>query len=101
MVEHEQDVATVDILPIESFLPTEVVLYQRGSDGEVSLLRAQQIETSVQLTPDPPVLFGDKNQKGRPPPKIQGTEHKWREQKQKVKTIIRIPWFPKGPKKPA
>jgi hypothetical protein len=40
-------------------------------------------------------MFGDKGNKGKPPPKIQGTEHKWREQKQKVKLIIRLPWQPK------
>ena len=47
--------------------------------------------------------FGDKANKGRPPPKIQGTQHKWREEKQKPRLIIRKPYEgnTKYPTKPA
>lgn len=45
-------------------------------------------------------MLGDKQNKGKPPPKVSGTEHKWREEKKKPKIIIRIPWFPKPKPKP-
>lgn len=79
MLEREStDASTVDIQPLEDFLPQEMVIYEFPEDA----------------------LFGDKNQKGRPPPKIQGTEHKWREQKQKPKTwIIKLPFIKPKPGK--
>lgn len=71
--------------------------------GESQTSEITRLEASVLLEdgfPPEVVLYeyfemGDKNNKGRPPPKIQGTEHKWREQKQKPKTWIKLPWTPK------
>lgn len=42
--------------------------------------------------------FGDKNNKGRPPPKIRGSQFVKREEKVQTKRWIRVPWIQPKPK---
>lgn len=69
----------VDILPVDVFLPAEGILYA-SPDSNPEIVDA---------------LFGDKNNKGRPPPKIRGSQFVKREEKVTPKRWIRLPWQPK------
>jgi len=79
-VDHYGDATTVIQEPPE-FIPPEAILYQFPDAGNMI----------------GGALFGDKNNHGRPPPKIRGSQFVKREQKIFPKKIIRNPWIPKAP----
>lgn len=67
---------------------------------ELSLPLEQMGEPSTEGWPEyeDVLLFGDKQNKNKPPPKIRGGQFVKREEKKFPKLIIRLPWQPKQPK---